>query len=68
MGNEYVARQGDTWDLISYRSYGSEYHITELVLANYQFINTVIFDGGEVLIIPELATEKSSLLPPWRLS
>jgi phage tail protein X len=64
--NEYIAKQGDTWDLISYNMYGSEYHITELILANYEYVDVLIFNGGEVLIIPELNDTDTSALPPWR--
>lgn len=62
----YIAKQGDTWDLISYNVYGSEYYVTELILANYDYTDVVIFDGGEVLQIPVLSTNDTSTLAPWR--
>lgn len=65
---EYTAVQGDTWDSISYRMYGSEYYISNLILINPTYINTVVFEGGEVLYIPELSTQDTTVLPPWRQS
>lgn len=62
----YTAKQGDTWDLISYKAYGSEYHMQELILANYAYVDVVIFDGGEVLSIPEISSTDTSTLAPWR--
>lgn len=64
--SEYIAKQGDTWDLISYNVYGSEYHMQELILANYQYVDVVVFDGGEILSIPEISVADTSLLAPWR--
>ena len=65
---EYVAVQGDMWDSISYKFYGSEYYVSNLMLANPDYINTVVFDGGEVLSIPALSTQDTTVLPPWRIS
>jgi phage tail protein X len=63
---EYTAIQGDTWDLISFKHYGSEYHISELILANPDYVDVVVFDGGEKLIIPTISIIDTSLLAPWR--
>lgn len=64
--SEYTAIQGDTWDLISFKYYGSEYHISELMLANPDHVDFVVFDGGEKLKIPEISITDTSLLAPWR--
>ena len=64
--SEYVAIQGNTWDLISFKYFGSEYHISELILANPDYVDVVIFDGGEKLKIPEINITDTSLLAPWR--
>lgn len=63
---EYIAKQGDTWDLISYNVYGNEYHMSTLILANYIYVDVVVFEGGEILRIPELNTTDTSKLAPWR--
>ncbi len=64
--SEYTAIQGDTWDLISFKYYGSEYHIVELILANPDHVDAVVFDGGEKLKIPAINITYTSLLAPWR--
>jgi len=64
--NGYVAQMGDTWDLLSLAFYGSEKYVFALILANPAYSDTVVFEGGEVLAIPEIETETSSTLPPWR--
>lgn len=63
---EYIAKQGDTWDLISFKCYGSEYYMAELILENYQYIDTVVFEGGEAVKIPVISMEDTSNLAPWR--
>lgn len=63
---EYITKQGETWDMISLRMYGTEYHVTELILENHDYGNIVVFEGGELLRIPELSNTDTSLLAPWR--
>ena len=42
----YIAKQGDTWDLISYKLYQDEYYMRELMEENPEYMDTVIFEGG----------------------
>jgi hypothetical protein len=46
--------------------YGNEYHVAELILENHDFGDVVVFDGGELLRIPDLSSTDTSLLAPWR--
>ncbi len=62
----YIAKQMETWDLISYKAYGNEYHIADLILANPNYCDVVVFDGGEVVNIPVINTADTSSLAPWR--
>lgn len=62
----YTTITGDTWDLISYKVYGSEFHIDELIKANKEYIDTVIFAGGIELKCPELAVKIMKSTVPWR--
>ena len=64
--DSYIAKQGDTWDMISYYAYGSEYHTAELILANPKHREIIVFNGGEELSIPALDVTDTSLLAPWR--
>lgn len=63
----YTTQKGDTWDIIAYKQYGDEEIIKPLIEANPQYVDTVIFDFGVVLEIPEIKRTDSTLfVPPWR--
>lgn len=63
----YVSIQFDTWDIISYRVYGDEHYVAELIAANHEHRDVVLFPAGVVLNIPEIDTEEAtSTLPPWK--
>lgn len=65
----HTCATGETWDSIAFKYYADEFQASALMLANRDYIGTVIFEGGEVLTIPELQeTVKSETLPPWRQS
>lgn len=53
-----TAKQGQTWDMISFEAYGSEYYVWELMLANPELHGTVVFEGGERIVIQELEDEE----------
>ena len=60
---------GDTWDLISYKVYGSEGYFHDLIRSNLRLIDIAIFDANIPVIIPEIADEKNDnneRLPPWK--
>lgn len=62
-----VALQGDTFDSLAYRLYGQERMSRYLRAYNREFSDTVIFNGGEELIVPLLSqAESTETLPPWR--
>ena len=62
----YTTRQGDTWDMISYRLTGSNDQISALMQANPKETETFIFPAGVVLVVPELnSIVNYSVLPPW---
>jgi phage tail protein X len=52
---EYSTVSGDQWDLISYKVYGNEYYIDQLVEYNIDHIRTVFFDAGIRLKVPDIA-------------
>ncbi len=63
----YKTLQGDTWDLISYKLYGSEKHIDELMQENMPFVDYVVFPANIILNVPELPVSDTDLLAPeWR--
>lgn len=65
---EYVTVQGDTWDIISYKVYGSEKYMTKLIEANTEYRETIIFGANAKLKIPEIETPIPTTLPPWKRS
>ena len=59
--------QGDTWDILSIRAYGSAAFMDELIAANPEHSKTVIFPAGVELIVPEIDTAQTVAgLPPWK--
>lgn len=61
----YSTISGDSWDMISFKAYGSERYVPELIAANPQFVATFIFDAGIELELPDLETKTNSILP-WK--
>ncbi|MHC1747432.1 MAG: tail protein X [Cellulosilyticaceae bacterium] len=66
MSGKYITEQGDTWDMISYKVYGDEHYIQELMNANIAHIHVVIFEANVELITPCIEIEIPSSLPPWK--
>ena len=63
----YKTVQGDTWDLISWKNYGSEFYIDELMEANPRLMDYVIFPAGIEVVIPKIEQKTNSeSLPPWK--
>lgn len=63
----YTTRQGDTWDMISYRLTGSPEQVIPLMHANSKYTETFIFPAGVVLDVPELnSIIDYDTLPPWK--
>ena len=64
---KYTTIQGDTWDLIAFKVYGSDKLGVELMKANTAHNLTVIFPSGVVLNCPEISPETAQAsMPPWK--
>jgi phage tail protein X len=64
----YITTQGDAWDGIAYRLWGEERLFMELVKANPEHLDTVVFPAGIKLIVPPRPALETPLeLPPWRM-
>ncbi len=64
---KYTASLGDTWDTVAYKVCGDEFECDALRRANRPYSDVLVFDGGELLIIPSdigdrLTTEASSVV------
>jgi phage tail protein X len=62
----YITTQGDTWDIISLKVYGSERYMTNLIESNPDHRETVFFSANVRLVVPEISTSTPGKLPPWR--
>lgn len=62
----YTTIQGDMWDGIAKKIYGTENGINVLLEANLKYRDIIIFSGGILLNIPEYIAPMINNLPPWR--
>lgn len=62
----YTTIQGDTWDVIALKTLGNEMYMSQLVEANIDYADIVVFPAGYVINIPEIQATNSELLPPWK--
>ncbi len=66
MATKYTTVQGDTWDLISYKVYGSEKYIGDLMQANFELLDYTVFPSDVKVIVPTLPIEETDDVPEWR--
>lgn len=66
----YKTVSGDTWDLISYKLYGSEQYFHQLMRANLNLLSIAVFDSNIPVIVPEIDVINNNVdkskLPPWK--
>lgn len=62
----YTTIAGDTFDSIALEFYGEENYSVFIMQLNPDYIQTIIFDAGIELIIPQINSEEKSTLPPWK--
>lgn len=63
--SSYITQKGDTWDLISFKVYGSEKFVRELKQANYDFLRLVSFPEEVALVIPTIKIANKGSEPEW---
>ena len=63
---KYTTTQGETWDMISEKLYGTPHRVAELISVNADHSDTLIFDEDIELSIPVLEEHKSNTLAPWK--
>ena len=67
MADTYTTRQGDAWDAIAFRVYGSEKYTGWLMENNHPHLDTFVFDAGVVLQTPPVpAANRNTTAPIWR--
>ena len=63
---QYTTISGDEWDGICFKHYGTEMVIADVMNANLQYVNYVVFPAGIVLNMPDIETVKETAnKPPW---
>jgi len=63
-----TTKQGDTWDMLALRIYGSDKLGYVLLQANPNYMRILYLPAGLLLIVPQLpdgARRTRSKLPPW---
>jgi phage tail protein X len=66
MENVYKTVQGDTWDLIAKKVYGSEIYLDHLMKHNFSLLDYFIFPAGIKVFTPEIPLKGASGIPEWR--
>ena len=67
MPNTYITVDGDTFDSLALLFYNDEKLASTIIQANPDYCDTLIFEAGVSLTIPEAAAETMpETLPPWR--
>ena len=64
--NTYITVQGDTWDMISFKVYGTSKYIGLLMENNYDLLDIFLFSAGIDVNVPELPEEEENDIPDWR--
>lgn len=63
----HTATAGENWASVAFLYYKDEMAMQELMLANPDYVDLCVFEGGERLYIPNLQIEVTSAhLAPWR--
>lgn len=64
---EHKCIRGDTFDALALKYYNEETLSAIIIKANRKHSDTVIFEGGETLMIPVIyGAPTPETLPPWR--
>lgn len=67
MANIHITVDGDTFDALSLRYYSDEKLASDIIQANPDYCDTLVFSAGVRLIIPDVSTVTApETLPPWR--
>lgn len=62
----YKTIQDDTWDGIAVKVYGDEKYMNELLEANQAYREIIIFPANVSLSLPNIQTQTTTILPPWK--
>ena len=63
---QYRTIQGDMWDGIAFKVYGSEAYMDMLLEANQEYAHYVNLPANIILKCPDANLRATINLPPWR--
>ena len=64
---EHITVEGDTFDSLALRYYNEERLASRIIQMNPEYCDTLIFEAGIMLYIPDISTvDMPGTLPPWR--
>lgn len=63
---KYKTLNGDTWDIIAKKIYGKEKYALQLMEANPDLLDNIIFEDNISIIVPDIDLNETSTLPPWK--
>lgn len=67
MLNKHITVEGDTFDSLALKYYTDEKLASAIIQANPDYCDTLIFEAGVALNIPDVSTVTiPETLPPWR--
>jgi len=66
MPDTYITISGDMWDGIAWKTMGAAVYMPLLLEANTAHLETVIFEAGTELTVPEVPAGAADSLPPWK--
>ena len=67
MDDIYITVEGDTFDDLALYFYNDEKLASTIIQANPDYCDTLIFEAGISLVIPDEASVTTpETLPPWR--
>ena len=63
----YITQEGECWDEIAKKVYGTEKLMHVLLSANPDLRNYLVLPGGLEIVCPEVEVETlPEVLPPWK--
>ena len=68
MQDIYVTSARDTWDSIAYKRFGDEKYMQQLMQANWDLLDILVFPANQVILVPKIpiSTENELDQPSWR--
>lgn len=57
--------QGEAWDMLAKKEYGSEYDMQALLETNPAFVDTLLFSGNKEINMPDKAKATIKIPATW---